>query len=48
LSFIICNLAVNLAGFRYVWQNTRIHRAQSVTLWLAYRTGAVEQCCQML
>jgi len=27
----------------------RIHRAQSVTLlWLAYRIGVVEQCCQMV
>ena len=26
----------------------RIHRAHSVTLlWLAYRIGVVEQCCQM-
>jgi len=27
----------------------RIHREQSVTLlWFAYRTSAVEQCCQMV
>jgi len=27
----------------------RIHRAQSVTLlWLAYRIGIVEPCCQMM
>jgi len=27
----------------------RIHRAQSVTLlWIAYRIGVVEQCCQMV
>jgi len=27
----------------------RIHRAQSVTvLWIAYRVGVVEQCCQMV
>jgi len=27
----------------------RIHRAQSVTLlWIAYRIGFVEQCCQMV
>jgi len=27
----------------------RIHRAQSVSLlWLAYRSGVVEQCCQMV
>jgi len=27
----------------------RIHRAQSVTLlWIAYRIGVVEKCCQMV
>ena len=43
----ICNILFVL------WQDFvmfgRIHRAQSVTLlWLAYRIGVVEQCCQML
>jgi len=34
--------------FVIVWQNT-VHRAQSVTLlWLAYRIGVVEQCCQVV
>jgi len=44
---IICNLLF------VIWQDfvmfDRIHRAQSVTLlWLAYRIGVVEMCCQMV
>jgi len=44
---IICNIQF------VVWQDFvtfgRIHRAQSLTLlWLAYRVGVVEQCCQMV
>jgi len=36
-----------------IWQDFvifgRIHSVQSVTLlWLAYRIGVVEQCCQMV
>jgi len=42
----------NILGLFVIWQDFvifgRIHRAQSVTLlWIAYRIGVVEQCCQM-
>jgi len=36
-----------MAGFRNCFG--RIHTAQSVTLlWLAYRIGVVERCCEMV
>jgi len=34
---------------RVSWLFGRIHRAQFTTMvWLAYRIGVVEQCCQMV
>jgi len=46
---VFCQLLfVSWKDFVIVWQNT-VHLAQSVTLlWLAYRIGVVEQCCQVV
>ena len=43
------NIICKVAGFRNCLAECTMHIAQSVTLlWLAYRVGVVEQCCQMV
>jgi len=44
---IICNLAVNLAGFRNCLAEHTAHNLVTVLL-IAYRIGVIEQCCQVV
>ena len=45
--YIICNLAVNFAGFRKCLAEHTAYYLVTL-LGITYRTGFIEQCCQMV
>jgi len=46
---IICNILLEIwQDFEIVWQNKPCTVAPVTLLWLAYRVGGVEHCCQMV